>query len=115
MEQGNLDTSTGAAKGTRGRKGPDGTEETIKVTTIKQGVADLMRLYKKAQAAKDDYNNSAKGLAERSNCNTGILKKLISSSAKDKYEDTRRLVEQQSVLFEAVGEVPGGSETGQAT
>lgn len=95
-----------------GRKNGDGTEETIKIKPIKDAVADAMKLYHKFETAKIDFNECIKGIAERSNANSSTLKKLISSSAKGKFEDTRRMVEQQQVIFEEVGEVPTGSVTG---
>lgn len=99
--------------GSRGRKGRDGSEETIKIKPIKDAVGDLMKLYKKAELARADYNNAAKAVAERSNANTADIKRLIKSSADGKYEDTRRHIEQQQVLFESVGEVPAGPGSGE--
>jgi hypothetical protein len=98
--------------GGRGRKDGSGGEETFKLKPIKEGVAEVMKLYKRFELAKDDYNAAAKAVAERGNLNTSSLKKLISSSAKGKFEDTRRMIEQQNVLFAGVGEVPSGSVTG---
>lgn len=93
----------------RGRKSSDGSEETIKIKPIKDAVGELMTLYKKAETAQAEYNNARKLVSERSNCNSADLNRLIKSSAKGNFEDVRRHIEQQSVLFEAVGEVPGGS------
>lgn len=104
-------TGNTSARSMRGRKSGDGSEETIKIAPIKEATKELMRAYKKKELANADYNAMAKAVAERSNANTGILKRLIASSAKGKYQDTRRLIEQQAVLFEMVGEVPGGSVT----
>lgn len=98
--------------GKRGRKNSDGTEETIKIKPIQDAVKDAMKLYRKFDAAKIDFNECIKGIAERSNANASTIKKLISSSYKGKFEDARRMVEQQSVIFESVGEVPSGAVTG---
>ena len=97
--------------GSRGRKSRDGGEETIKLKPIQDACADLMKAYKKAELAKQDYNATAKAVAERSNCNTSDIKRLIKSSATGKYEDTRRHIEQQQALFEGIGEVQGGGAT----
>lgn len=93
----------------RGRKSPDGSEETIKIKPIKEAVGELMVLYKQMESASAAYNNARKLVSERSNCNSADLNKLIKASAKGNFEDVRRHVEQQSVLFESVGEVPGGA------
>lgn len=92
-----------------GRKDGTGTEETIKIRPLKDGCGECMKLYKIAEAAKQAYNAAVKMVAERGGINAGSFKKLIASSAKGKFEDTRRTIEQQSILFEKVGEVPGGS------
>ncbi|HTD91151.1 MAG TPA: hypothetical protein VK663_10845 [Burkholderiales bacterium] len=96
--------------GSRGRKSADGGEETISFQPIKEGVAEVMKLYKKAELAVADFNAAAKSVAEKGNINTASLKKLIKSSAKGKFKDTQRAIDQQSVLFETVGEVSGGSD-----
>lgn len=94
----------------RGRKNRDGGEETIKIQPIKEAVGELMTLYKKAQSAMGAYNDARKKVSERSNCNSADLNKLIKSSAKGDFEDVRRHIEQQQVLFESVGEVAGGGD-----
>jgi hypothetical protein len=99
----------GKGSNANGRKDGTGTEETIKIRPLKDGCAECMKLYKIAEEAKKAYNAAAKAVSERGGINTGSFKKLITASAKGKYEDVRRSIEQQSVLFEKVGEVPGGS------
>jgi hypothetical protein len=99
------ETALDLKPGARGRKGRDGSEETIKLKPIKDAVRELMALYKKLEQAQSDYNNLRKIVAERSNCNSADLNKLIKSSAKGNYQDVRRHIEQQQVLFEGVGEV----------
>lgn len=113
MQTTQAETALNMQPGARGRKGRDGSEETIKIKPIKDAVGDLMRLYKKAELALADYNNAAKGVAERSNANTADIKRLIKASAKGNYQDVRRHIEQQQVLFEAVGEVPAGPKSGE--
>lgn len=108
MELPGIDTTSAP----KGRKNSDGTEETIKLKPIKDAVSDAMKLYVKMDDAKVAFNDCVKGISERSNANASTIKKLISSSYKGKFEDTRRMVEQQQVIFESVGEVPTGSVTG---
>ncbi|HTE16036.1 MAG TPA: hypothetical protein VK642_13245 [Burkholderiales bacterium] len=88
-----------------GRRNKDGSDEVIKIGPIKEACAELMTIYKKFEIAKDDWNRASKVVAERGSVNTSSLKKLIKSSADGKFEDTRRAIEQQGVLFEGVGEV----------
>jgi hypothetical protein len=111
MESTQAEKALGLKPGSRGRKSRDGGEETIKLKPIKDAVRELMALYKKAEGAMADYNNLRKIVAERSNCNSADLNKLIKSSAKGNYEDVRRHIEQQQVLFEGVGEISASGAT----
>lgn len=99
----NLDLPVGSRG--RGRKDGAGGEEVLKVQPVKDGCKELMVLYKKSVIAKEAYNAAAKAIAEKSNANTATIKRLIESSAKGKFEDVKRAVEQTADLFEAVGEV----------
>lgn len=108
MDQTQTEIALGLKKGSRGRKGRDGFEETIKAAPIHEAASDTMALYVKAELAKADYRAAVKALAERSGCNTANLAKLFKASASGKFEDVRRNVEQQSNLFEVVGEIAGG-------
>lgn len=94
-----------------GGKNSDGQSEVIDVTSIKQATGDLMKRYKKMENAKDDFNDATAKVAERTNVNARTLKKLIKSSAQGNYADVRRDIDQQSVVFETVGEVAGGPNT----
>lgn len=98
--------------GMRGRKDGDGGEETLKIDAINENKADLMKLFKRAEDAVTDYNDKAKGVAEKAGCNTSTIKKLIKASASGKFADVRRILDQQSVVFELVGEVSSGAVTG---
>ena len=96
-----------------GRRDKEGTEETIKIQPIKDGSAEVMKLYRKAESAKTAANEAMKALAERSGTNVSNLKKLFKASFKGNFVDVRRDVDQQSVLFETVGEIPGGAPSGE--
>jgi hypothetical protein len=96
-----------------GRKDNDGSEETIKIQPIKDGAAEVMKLYRKADSAKTACNDAMKLLAERSGTNVSNLKKLFKASFKGNFSDVRRDIDQQSVLFESVGEIAGGAPTGE--
>lgn len=102
--------SLGLKPGSRGngRKSGDGTEEPLKIKPIKDDIGDLMKLYRKEIDAKEKTNEKAKSIAERSNCSAGTLKRLVRASYRGKFEETQRKINQESDVFEAIGEVPGG-------
>ena len=101
-------------RGRKGRKSSDGTPETIKFEPIKKACKEMMKAFKKAEAAKDEYDACVAGVAERSNSNVTTLKKLIKASAKGKFTDVRNKIYQESVIFETVGEVSAaGAVTGE--
>lgn len=97
----------------RGRKDSEGTQEIIKIKPIKDASADVMKLLRKAETAKAEANEAFKSLAERSGTNVSSLKKLFRSSLKGNFADVRNEVDQLSLLFEQVGEIQGGRETGE--
>lgn len=101
----------GTTRAPNGRKGRDGTDEVIKFKPIKDATKDLMTLYKKKQQADADYRASLKAVAERGNVNSGNLNRLVKASAKGNYADVRRDIDQQSVLFESIGEIQSGPAT----
>lgn len=101
-------------RGSRGRKDHDGVEETIKIQPIKDGAADVMKLVRKAENAKTLVNEAYKALAERAGVNVTSLKKLFKASYKGNFEDVRRDIDQQSALFESVGEIAGGKPAADA-
>lgn len=98
-------------RGRKGRKSGDGTAETIKFDPIKKACAEMMRAYKKFEQAKVEYDEIVSGVAERSNSNVTTLKKLVKASAKGKFTDVRHKIDQESVIFETVGEI--GTSTGE--
>lgn len=97
------------SRGRRGRKDSTGDEQVLKVQPIKDALAELTTLAKKAQLAATAYNDARKKVAERSNANSAQLNKLIKASLSGRFEDVARLVQQQAELFEAVGEVAQGA------
>lgn len=111
MEQTEIETPS--SKRGSGRKSQDGSSEGIKFEPIKKACAEMMKSYKKAQEAKEAFNATVKAVAERSNCNASTLKKLVRSSAAGNFADTRNKIDQESVIFESVGEIAGGSISGE--
>ena len=88
-----------------GRRNNDGSAEVPNFPEIKKATAELMKRFKKAELAEDDYNDACAKVAERTHVNTRNLKKLIKASAKGNFVDVRQDVDQQGALFEMVGEV----------
>lgn len=112
-ETGQAGGETGTSTGRRsGRKSGDGTTEVPDFPEIKKATAELMRRYKKLEHARDDYNDAVAKVAERTHCNARNLNKLVKSSAKGTFKEAQRDADQQSTLFEMVGEV-SGSGTGE--
>jgi len=93
-----------------GRKDKDGTEALPNYIRIKDAAKELMRSYKKMEAAREAFNDTVKAIAERGNVNTSSLKKLVRDSASGNFADRRRMIDQQSELFEMVGEIAGGGK-----
>jgi hypothetical protein len=96
--------------GARGRKSADGSAEVIKITPIKEGAAEVMKLMRRAESAKTQAAEALEALAERSGTNVSVLKKLFKASLKGNFSDVRRDVDQAADLFERVGELPGGGK-----
>jgi hypothetical protein len=109
--EGNLDLQPGARGRNRGRKSKDGGEEIPKFDTIKEAAGEMMRAHKRLEQARESFNDCVKKVAERSNVNAASLKKLIRASAGGNFKDEQRKVDQQSTLFEMVGEIQGAPET----
>lgn len=101
-----LDLKPGSRGGRRDR---DGGEETIKIKPIKDSAKEVMRLMRRADDAKTELSDAIKALAERSGTNASNLKRLFKASFKGNFTDVRRDVDQQSVLFEQVGEIATGA------
>lgn len=98
-----------------GRKGKDGGEEIIKFSTIKERSAEQMKLIRRADSAKNAMNDGFKALAEASGTNVSNLKKLFKASFNGNFKDVQRDIDQQQVLFETLGEIPGGGGKGAAS
>ena len=101
----NLDLKQGS-RGRRGRKDSTGDEQVLKATPIKEALTELMVAFQKAEAAKVEYNDLRKKVAERSNASAADLNKLLKASARGNFEDVQRKVQGTADLFELVGEVP---------
>lgn len=108
-----MDAATGTLPGTDrkpGRRDKDGTEETIKLKPIKDRMAEQMKLMRRADDAKTKMNEGFKSLAEASGTNVTNLKRLFRASFNGNFADARRDIDQQQVLFEQIGEIPGGAK-----
>lgn len=97
-------------RGRRGRKDSTGDEQVLKAQPIKEALGELMIAYQRFELAKKTYNDLRKLVAERSNADSSDLAKLMRASARGKFEDVQRRLQQQADLFELIGEVPGVSE-----
>ena len=93
------------SRGRRGRKDSTGDEQVLKAQPIKDALSELMVAFQKFEAAKKEYNDLRKIVAERSNADSSDLAKLLKASAKGKFEDVQRRIQQQVDLFELIGEV----------
>lgn len=106
-EQGTL---PGTAGRNRGRQNRDGTEETVKVKPLKDECPRLLKMLRKGTDAMTDYKEALKAVCEANGANSADVAKLLKASLKGNYEDVRRHVEQQAIIFEAVGEVSDSGE-----
>lgn len=110
MEQAQL---PGTTRKSTGRKSSDGTEQVIRYEDITKGSADVMKLFRKSEAEKNNLNDAIKALSERSGTNTSVLKKLFKASYNGNFEDVKRDIDQAADLFETIGEIAGGGQTAE--
>lgn len=92
----------------RGRKGADGIEMTITISNVKDGSAECMKLFNKSERAKTLYKEAIKKVAESGGIQASTLNKWIKASAKGKFADVKRDIEQQALVFDECGECAGG-------
>ena len=97
------------SRGRRGRKDSTGDEQVLKAQPIKEALSELMVAYQRFELSKKAYNDLRKLVAERSNADSSDLARLMKASAKGKFEDVQRRLQQQVDLFELIGEVPQGT------
>lgn len=97
-----------------GRRDKDGGEEVIKLKPIKDRMGEQMKLLRRAEDAKTKSNEGFKELAKASGTNVGNLKKLFRASNGGNFKDVQRDIDQQQVLFEQIGEIPGGGGKGES-
>jgi hypothetical protein len=80
--------------------------ETMKIPTIKQACAHMMRAYLAAKKAQAHYNQIVKDIAARSNANPAAIKKLIKHSEAGTFHEYERDLNKATVLFDLIGQVP---------
>lgn len=100
----NLDLKQGS-RGRRGRKDSSGDEQVLKAAPIKDALTELMASFKKFDAARIEFNDLRKKVAERSNASAADLNKLLKASARGNFTDVQRKVQGTADLFEVIGEV----------
>lgn len=111
MEGAQPGTGTETGKNGRkavGRRDGQGNEKTVKIPPLKAGVKECMTLFMRAEAARVRYKDACKATAERGGIESSTLNKLIKSSAKGRFEETKSDIDQQALIFDQVGEVEGG-------
>lgn len=92
----------------KGRKAADGTEKTLKPLTVKAGLAECMKLLRKVESAKENYQDAVKKLAESGGFQASALNKLLKVSLNGKFAEAKRDIDQVQILFDEVGEAAGG-------
>ena len=107
------ETALGLSKGGRGRKNSRGDEEVPKYETVKEKSAELMKLLRRQAVINTEVNEAFTAVAERSNTKASHLRKLFKASLKGRFVDARNDADQQSVMFEMVGEVAAGPKSGE--
>lgn len=97
----------------RGRKNSRGEEEVPNYKTVKDASANLMKLLRRQSVLNTEINEAFKAVAERSNTRAAHLRKLFKASLAGRFVDARNDADQQSVMFEMVGEVAAGPGSGE--
>lgn len=100
-----LDLRPGSRGRSSGRKDKDGIEQPIKVKPLKDECPRLMRLLRRVKDAQTEYKEALNKVCEANGANTSDVNRLLKSSLKGNFEDVKRHVEQQAIIFEEVGEV----------
>jgi hypothetical protein len=86
-----------------GRVDHDGQEASIKLDAIREGVDNLVSLYRAAEEAGTDLSEAIKAVAEKSGLLATVVRKFIAAKAGEQYEERKRQCEQLSLVFEEVG------------
>ncbi len=98
-----IDTSKGNGSGTkapRGRKDASGQEAVIKTKELKTRIDELVKLKKAADEAAVEFNDAVKAAAEKSGLLASVVRKVVTASAGENYEEEKRKAEQLSLAFE---------------
>lgn len=99
-----MESTQTEGRSAKGRKGPDKQELVTKPEIIKAGIDNLVTLHHHAGSAAETLNDAVKALAEKSGYNASAVRKFMLARAGEKYEEMKKLAEQQLELFEEVGE-----------
>lgn len=100
-------TETTEKKGRRGAKGRVGEEKTPAAKqpkVVAERIDELVRLHNAAKSAQEASQEAIAKAAEDSGYLASAVKKLVVARAGEKFEETKRNVEQQMELFDEVGE-----------
>lgn len=87
----------------RGRKDNSGQEGIINTTPLKKSLKELEDAYQKFINAKDALSGIVKSVAEKTNLQSGTIRKLLKARNSDKVEDTIRSAEQVQLVLEEFG------------
>lgn len=100
MEQ--VGTSTGTAKGARGRKGKDRQEAALKDSTLRELSKELVRLKKSADEEAEVYGDAVKAAAEKTGYHASTIRSVVAALASDDFEGRKDRVSQLSLAFDAM-------------
>ena len=81
-----------------------GQEQAVKVTTIKDKLEQLLKLYRKAENAKEDLSDAIKQVAEAGGIHASVLKRFVAARGGDGFVKAKAKSEQLQLLFDEIGE-----------
>ncbi len=87
-----------------GRKDENKQEGVTVPEKVKEGIDELVTLYRAQHTAAEDFSAAVKAVAEKSNYNAAAVRKFVVARAGEKFAEAKRLSEQQMELFDEVGE-----------
>lgn len=98
-----LDFGDEKAKGTPGRV-DGGQEQAVVVEKITGKLEHLLKLYRKAEEAKEDLSDAIKAVAEAGGVHASVLKRFIAARGGENFTKARAKSAQLELLFEEIGE-----------
>lgn len=84
----------------------------ISLRPIKDGIDELVTLYKQQEESAARCSDAIKATAEEAGLMANVVRKFVKARAGQKFGEAKRVVEQLSLVFEEAGDHVDDDETG---